>query len=262
MSNNTYNYNDSLPNMVKITDIIDEATGYKTFLFNYNKNCLPGQFLMVWLPRIDEKPFTVSYNENGKAGITVQLKGRFTKELFNKSVGDKIGIRGPYGNGYTINNNKKACIVSGGSGTATVLPLVNSLNKPTVIIGARTKDFLLYIDRLPNAIYTTDDGTYGIHGNVIEALKEELSSQKYDIVYTCGPEIMMESVIDVCKQKGVACQFTLERYMKCGIGICGNCTCGSKRVCVEGPVFSLRDLCELTEFNKSHRARTGKKEYL
>ena len=262
MLNNIIKYNDSLPNVVTITGIIEEAIGFKTFLFKYGQKCVPGQFLMVWLPRIDEKPFTISFIDADTVGITVQLKGRFTEEMFKLNVGDKIGIRGPYGNGYTVGDYIKACIVSGGSGTATVLPLVAALDNPTVIIGGRSKEYLLYKDTLPNAIFTTDDGSYGLQGTVVAALKKELSIQKYDMVYTCGPEIMMDSVIKLCKQQGILCQFTLERYMKCGIGICGNCTCGSKRVCVEGPVFSSEDLESLTEFNKYNRTRTGKKSVL
>ena len=68
------------------------------------------------------------------------------------------------------------------------------------------------------------------------------------------------SLISGCLKKNIECQFALERYMKCGIGVCGNCTCGKKRVCVEGPVFQLEDLPNLTDFNKTYRTKVGKAE--
>lgn len=262
MLNNEYDMRADLPTMVKILDVIDEAVGYKTFLFEYPVICNPGQFFMIWLPRVNEKPFTIAYNHNGIVGITVQLKGDFTKKLFNLKRGDFFGVRGAYGNGYEIDRNKKACVITGGSGTATVLPLIEALEAPQIIIGSRSKEQLLYVDRFSKAIYTTDDGSYGYHGTVVQAFQELLKKKKIDVVYTCGPEKMMNFIIQVCIENKIECQFALERYMKCGIGICGNCTCGKKRVCVEGPVFRLKDLPELTEFNRTYRTKLGKAENL
>lgn len=255
------NLRSDLPRMVKIEDIVEEAEDYKTFLFRYPEICKPGQFLMIWLPRINEKPFTVAYSKDGVFGITVQRKGEFTAKLFSLSKNDSFGVRGPYGNGYTIKNGEKTCIIAGGSGAATILPLKESMPDASVIVGGRSKEQLLFTKRLQDAVFTTDDGSYGYHGTVVQAFLELLNKDTFDRVFTCGPEKMMQAVIAICREKGIACQFTLERYMKCGIGICGNCTCGKKRVCVEGPVFSLEDLPALTEFNVSYRTKNGKCEF-
>lgn len=260
MLNNEYDMKADLPVMVKIVDVIDEAVGYKTFLFKYSADCKAGQFLMIWLPRVNEKPFTIAYSREGVLGITVQMKGHFTEELFKLQKGDSFGVRGAYGNGYKIDKSKKACVITGGSGAATIQPLIDALEIPRIIIGAKSKEQLLYVNKFPNAIYTTDDGSFGYSGTVVQAFCDLIEQEKIDIVYTCGPEKMMNSVIQICLKKNIECQFALERYMKCGIGVCGNCTCGKKRVCVEGPVFQLEDLPNLTDFNKTYRTKVGKAE--
>jgi dihydroorotate dehydrogenase electron transfer subunit len=258
MQNDKFVLKSDLPNMVKIIDIIDEAPGFKTFLFSIPLTCKPGQFLMIWLPRIDEKPFTLSYQQGDVLGITVQCKGKFTEALFQLQVGDCIGVRGGYGNGYQIKDGETSCVITGGSGTATVLPLANALRSPNVIIGAQTKESLLFKEKLPGAIFATDDGSYGFHGNVVEAFIDLLQKKQIDTVYACGPEKMLAAIIEICKQKEIKCQFAMERYMKCGIGVCGTCTCGKKRVCVDGPIFNLEDMENLTEFAKLFRTKSGK----
>jgi len=260
MQKDNFQLMNDLPVMVKILDVVEEAKGYKTFLFAYPSDCQPGQFLMVWLPRIDEKPLTLSYSKDGVLGITVQLRGVFTKALFDLKKGDSFGVRGGFGNGYVIDNQKKSCIITGGSGTAAVLPLLAKLQAPNVIIGAQSKDYLLYINKLPNAFFTTDDGSYGFHGNVAEAFDNLTSKERIDVAYVCGSEKMTAAIITICKQRGIECQFAMERYMKCGIGVCGTCTCGKKRVCIDGPVFDLNDLSDLAEFSRSYRTKSGKME--
>jgi dihydroorotate dehydrogenase electron transfer subunit len=260
MLKDNFQLKSDLPKMTRIINVIDEMPGYKTFLFSYPFDCQPGQFLMIWLPRIDEKPFTLSYKKDDILGITVQLRGKFTEELFKLKKGDSFGVRGGYGNCYRVSSNKKTCIITGGSGTAAVLPLACELHDPKIIIGARSKDSLLFIDKLPHAIFTTEDGSYGFHGNVVSAFIDLISKTHIDMVYTCGPEKMMDAVIQICVKEKIECQFALERYMKCGFGICGNCTCGKKRVCVDGPIFKLSDLKDLSEFSTFIRTKSGKIE--
>jgi dihydroorotate dehydrogenase electron transfer subunit len=243
--------------MAVIREITEPAENFRTYIFDYAEPCQPGQFLMIWLPRINEKPFTISMTAPGKIGITVQQVGDFTKELFKLRVGDQFGVRGPYGNGYRIASPDNACVVTGGSGSAAIMPLIRSLNDPLIIIGARTKNLLLYREALKQAHFVTDDGSYGTRGFVTDKLVELLASSPVKTVYTCGPEKMLKAVIDICVKNNVDCQFSLERYMKCGIGVCGQCTCGKKRVCAEGPVFSIEDLPDLTEFGQFKRSKTG-----
>ena len=88
------------PTMVKICDIAEESPGVKTFFFKWNLLFDPGQFVMVWIPLLDEKPFTISYMQKDIMGISVLKRGAFTTALHEKKTGDLIGIRGPYGKGF------------------------------------------------------------------------------------------------------------------------------------------------------------------
>jgi dihydroorotate dehydrogenase electron transfer subunit len=257
MNDLSFKLDAALPQMAVIKEVLEPAEDFRTFLFDFSEPCLPGQFFMIWLPGINEKPFTVSYAEEGRAGITVQLRGDFTRELFRLRAGDMFGVRGPYGNGYRIDSPDNACVVTGGSGSAAVLPLIKALREPLVIIGARSSKLLLYKDLLPDAHFVTDDGSYGAQGLVTDSLLELLGTALIRTVYTCGPERMIRGVIDICMRHEIRCQFSLERYMKCGFGVCGQCTCGKKRVCADGPVFSIADLPDLSEFGLYARTKTG-----
>ena len=86
---------------------------------------------------------------------------------------------------------------------------------------------------------------------------EENSSTPFDCVYAVGPEKMMEAVAKLCVEKKVPCQVSLERYMGCGVGVCGKCDCSGKLVCKDGPVFSAEQALELSEFGKTHRDTMG-----
>jgi dihydroorotate dehydrogenase electron transfer subunit len=107
----------------------------------------------------------------------------------------------------------------------------------------------------------TDDGSEGYHGLVTDVLKEKVKD--FDYVYTCGPEKCIEGVLDICLENRVPLQASLERYMKCGLGVCGSCMLGPWRVCADGPVFTDEQLKKLREeFGKFRRAPSGLKEAL
>ncbi len=105
----------------------------------------------------------------------------------------------------------------------------------------------------------TDDGSLGHKGYNIELLKKTLSKNKIKIVYTCGPEIMMKKVLEICNQFNVECEASLERMMKCGFGICGACMCNDQIVCLDGPIFTSKQLSKMPEFGKHARLKSGKK---
>jgi len=241
-----------------IKQIIDENYKTKTFLFNENIDINPGQFIMLWLPSVDEKPFTLSYKN--PAAVTVELKGNFTKELFNLKQGDNLFYRGPFGNGFAT-YSKKAVVVVGGMGLAGVSLLVESLKNPMMIFGAKQKKDLFFTERFKMDI-CTDDGSIGYKGFATDKLNELLKHEKYDIIYTCGPEIMMKTVFDIAEKYNIPCEASLERFMRCGIGICGSCACGSKLVCKDGPVFSSDDLREMKDFGRYTMLKNGKKASL
>jgi len=221
-----------------------------------------GQFFMVWVPRLDEKPYAVSYVQDDRLGITVQKRGPFSTRLCEMKPGDQLGIRGPYGRGYEIpeelGEGEGAVLVGGGCGMAVLAPLAERLRRARIVQGARSADALFFTDRFGEQALFTDDGTAGRQGFPTEWLADEVEAGSVRMVYTCGPEEMMVGVVDICRRGGVGCQASLERYMKCGIGVCGQCECDGRRVCVEGPTFTAEELSEMPSFGKRRRGKTGR----
>ncbi|MBI2471062.1 MAG: dihydroorotate dehydrogenase electron transfer subunit [Planctomycetes bacterium] len=255
------------PVMVKICDILEESPGVKTFFFKLNLNFEPGQFVMVWIPLLDEKPFALSYVQDGLIGISVLKRGVFTNVFHRKKIGDMVGIRGPYGRGFSLKPDFNSCIVGGGIGMACLASLVDRLNltaekhqgNATVIQGARTAAEILYQKRFGNMKLCTDDGTVGFKGTAVDLLRDSLIKQRFQKVYACGPERMLFKVAGLCKEHGIECELSLERYMKCGFGVCGQCDCSGQRVCVDGPVFNGEELSRMEDFGKIIITKTGKR---
>lgn len=252
------------PKITKIKKIKKENSNVKTLFFNIPKETDPGQFFMIWVPNIDEIPMSISYIENVTKGITFKRVGDSTNELFKLKVGDKIGIRGPYGNGFKI-KGKKILFVGGGTGIATIAPTVeNAVNKnifTTVVLGVKNKKELFFEDRLKNCEVdikiSTDDGSKGQKGFATDIAKEFIEKENFDSIITCGPEIMMKKLFDISKD--IPFQASLERYMKCGIGICGQCCIGKGlRVCKEGPVFDRKTLKNIEDFGVFKRDASGR----
>jgi len=255
-------------NYPKVTDILglkNENKKVKTIKFKHPEKIVPGQFYMIWIPGVDEIPMSVSFIENKVKGITFKKVGDATNALFKLKKGDKIGIRGPYGNGFKI-EGKKAIFVAGGTGIAMIAPAVvhalkNNINS-TVIIGAKSKEELFFEKRLKNLnikLYVcTDDGSCGEKGFTTDILEKIIKNEKNPRIYTCGPEIMMKKIVE--KFTDIPIQASLERYMKCGFGICGQCTIGEGiRVCKEGPVFGGETLRKIDDFGKYKKDASGKK---
>jgi dihydroorotate dehydrogenase electron transfer subunit len=170
---------------------------------------------------------------------------------------------------------KRVAVVAGGCGMAPLAPLVEAFqagNGPEILLiqGARSKSFLLYPDRFTaNVEICTDDGSKGYKGFVTDILVQKIKAHKikelsaacapgFDMVYACGPEIMMAKVFDLCEAHGIPCQVSLERYMRCGFGVCGACVCGHAVVCMDGPVFGSKDLRTMADFNTRALLKTGK----
>ena len=251
----------------KILDSIEETENVKTILFNHPDSIKPGQFYMIWIPGVDEIPMSVSIINSNSKGITFRKVGKATEALYQKKKGEKIGIRGPYGNGFSLKGNK-ILIIAGGTGIAMINPAVELAIQQgkdvCVIVGAKTKNELFFIKRLEktnaNIYVTTDDGTQGYKGFATQKAEELINEKKYDSVFTCGPEMMMKRLYNICENKDIIFEASLERYMKCGAGLCGQCAIGKGlRVCVEGPVFSKSQLKEITDFGVFNRDASGKK---
>ena len=256
--------------IVKIQEIKEENPTVKTFTF-HDKHCAgakPGQFVMVWIPGVDEIPMSLStISPDGRSSITVAEVGEATKALHQRKTGDVLGIRGPYGNGFTLTSGK-VMIVGGGTGLTPLVPLVESLLKLpaeiSFLIGAKTKDELFFLDRIETAVpeltATTEDGSYGLKGLVTDPTEQILKRRRFNMIYACGPEQMMLKMFLLAEQHNTPFQASFERYIRCGIGICGSCCMGEYRICKDGPVFSSRQLRKVkNEFGLFKREADGSK---
>lgn len=259
----------TLPTVLPIKKIIPEAEGIKTFVFSHQLDATPGQFVMAWLPRVDEKPFSVWTDDPQKFYLTVSAVGPFSEKFNLLKVGDQVGFRGPFGHGFTIPTKpKKVVLVGGGFGTAPLLYLAQQAKDCEIdfVIGARNKNLLFgekQAEQTGATVHiTTNDGSAGEKGFNTVILEKLIARQKYDIVYSCGPEPMMKRIAEICRDAVVPCELSLERYMKCGFGVCGSCTLDNSgtRVCADGPVFSGKQVLREAEFGKYRRDSCGKRK--
>lgn len=256
----------TLPTTLPIATICDEADGIKTFTFEHALGAQPGQFVMVWLPGVDEKPFSVWTNHPDRWYLTVSAVGPFSRKLHELKPGDQLSYRGPFGRGFTIPTGKRVTLIGGGFGTAPLLGLAHAAIdcEIDIIIGARTSS-LLFGESHARAVadrvhIATDDGSAGIHGYGVVILEDLLKKNATDVVYTCGPERMMHRVAELCRDYGIPCELSIERYMKCGFGVCGACACDDTgwRACADGPTASGELALSLPEFGQYHRDSLGR----
>jgi len=181
-------------------------------------------------------------------------------------------VRGPFGTYYEFKKGNHLALVAGGYGAAPMYfvarQAVDAGVKVEFLVGARSEDLLLYIDKIKelegvNLHISTDDGSVGHKGFVTEVLKEVLAEGGVTKVFTCGPEVMMKAVGHVVDDAGVEAWLSMEKYMKCGIGVCGQCAIDDtgELVCTKGPVMSWTDVKDLPELGNYHRDAQGKKHY-
>jgi len=249
------------PEMIKIREVVEENLETKSIILNKHIDAEAGQFAMLWIPGLDEKP--MSFSDVGKRPrFTVKKIGDFSKRLHELGAGDEIGVRGPYGRGFS-GEGESVCLVAAGCGASPILPLAKTIKakEVTIVLAAKTKRDLLFRDEFAQygeLIFVTDDGSEGRKGFATEGLAETLLIKKFDRIYACGREEMLAKIIELAVEHNTECELSTERYMKCGIGLCGQCTLGNKLVCTDGPVFTARDLAG-TEFGKHHSDKCGGK---
>ncbi len=248
--------------ITRVTSVRTESPTVKTFTFK-DRRCAkakPGQFVMIWIPGVDEIPISVSDANEADSTVSVTVKkiGEATRALHDKKVGDVIGVRGPFGNSFTL-NAKKALIVGGGTGIAPLtfaakrLSSKRNASKIVSVIGAKNIKELLFKDELKKAcgeenfFATTEDGSYGFKGVASTLAEQLLNKEHFDIVYTCGPEQMIRKIFEHAEKRGTLVEASLERIMRCAIGICGSCLVGEYRVCKDGPVFKTEQLQKIKD---------------
>lgn len=221
----------------KIKKVVRHNSKVSTLYFNLNISSYPGQFVMLYLPGYEEIPLSLSSPNS----VTVKAVGETTQALVNAHEGQGVGLRGAFGNPFSPSS--KALIIAGGIGIAPMKYLYEFLKlcgaEVKVIYGEKTHKDLIWLDEFEDIIITTEDGAAGIKGTVIEAVKRE-NLERYSKIYACGSREMLKNLSEILKKADVLhkAEFSLERFMRCGIGVCGSCVIeNGLRVCTDGPVF-------------------------
>jgi dihydroorotate dehydrogenase electron transfer subunit len=265
-----------VPKVLEIKEVFEESETVKTFIFDWDMDSediipQPGQFMMLWNFE-DEKPMSISSIDlvKGELGISIKKVGEFTSNVHKLDKGEKLGLRGPYGRGFELKGSK-ILAVGGGIGMAPIASFVDyTLSrgvKVDVVSASLTLDELLFVNRMKKAgagtFTCTDDGTCGFQGFATDRVEAILMDHDYDMIVTCGPELMMKGVLEIAKKHEIPSQFSMERWMKCAMGICGQCCVDDAgwRVCVEGPVFWSHEVNLIKEFGEYRRDSSGTRNY-
>ena len=223
---------------------------------NIADEALPGQFISVYTKsqaRLLPRPISIC--ETGKKALRIVYRtaGEGTKEFSTYREGDSIDILGPLGNGFPLKESP-AILIGGGIGIPPMLELAKQLKcEKTIVLGYRDADTFLdkELKRYGRIVIATDDGSTGIRGNVIDAIREK--EVKGSVIYACGPTPMLRGVKAYAKENGLEAYISMEEKMACGVGACLGCVCKStqvddhskvnnKRVCKDGPVFNAQDV--------------------
>jgi dihydroorotate dehydrogenase electron transfer subunit len=251
-----------LPTAVTIRSVAEENYRTRTLVLDASLDAYPGQFVMAWLPRFDEKPFSLV--DADPVTLMVTAVGPFSRLIHTLRPGDRLWIRGPFGHGYRVPADQhRLALVGGGYGIAPLHWLARTqtgrASAITAILGARTADDILYADRFQalattspasrvtghesratrhTTLITTEDGSLGQAGLVTDALEPLLAAGEIDGVYACGPHGMLAALAGLGERYQVPCQLSWERYMRCGMGVCGACEHEGKLLCLDGPVLA------------------------
>ena len=228
----------------------------------------PGQFVNI-LPssnwdHIMRRPMSIASQDNGKISIIFKAVGEGTRIMANWGKDTKVDLIGPLGNYWEGYNSCSPILIGGGVGIAPILNLHNQLKKDQIqhilIMGARNaQEHFLKHDPKNHIYMSTDDGSLGIKGNVVDAVKDICSNQSLPDdakIFSCGPPLMMEAVRSYAIDNQLKCDLALETIMACGIGICQGCTIERKVAeskdhsyrsrfalsCTDGPIFSAEEI--------------------
>lgn len=259
---------DYIPRKVKIMEknaLTEKVVGLRLkFLDKKPFDFHPGQFVMLSVSGFGEIPIgiTTSPKEKGFFEVAVSSVGMVSQKICSLSVGDTLGVSGPFGNGFYLPaiKGKDVVMISGGFGLAPLRSLIHHIARTkgvvkslTILSGAKTPKNLLYRDeyeeweKFASVNLTVDicDSNWKQCKGMITKLFDLVNIKAGSVMLVCGPPMMYESVIKRFAGKRISdhdLYFLLERRMKCGIGKCQHCTCGKLYVCIDGPVFSYEKI--------------------
>lgn len=248
---------DLIPEIVKIVKKRQETKDIASLWVEGGKllSSEPGQFIMVSLFGLEEAPLSIAGREGDLIILTVKDAGSLTNELLSLAPGSEIGIRGPYGRGFPLDQvkGKPLILIAGGIGLPPIWSVLESLPTPIketyLLYGAKREEEIIYKEELAakkdvKILQTVDSPSKGWKGhvgfvhNLLDLLKDD--TFKNALVFACGPEVMYRPLLEALKAKGLPdtrTYLSFERQMRCGIGRCGHCYQGRKLVCTDGPVF-------------------------
>lgn len=229
----------------------------------------PGQFNMLYAFGVGEVAISIVSDPSEPQSLehTIRLAGRVTGVMTNWKVGEVVGVRGPYGNGWPVEaaRGRDVVIITGGLGCAPVVGLINYIFRRReeygelhILHGVKTPNDLLYRERFDQwrraprtKVYlTTDrpDKSWHYRIGVVTELFDELAVPPSAIVMMCGPEVMMRFAAQSLRRKEIgddSIYLSMERRMECAVGLCGHCQYRQHFVCKDGPVFSYQTVKDL-----------------
>lgn len=253
----------------RIVDVRIEAESIYTYVMRFIDpevrkayRFLPGQFNMLYTYGVGEVPISIVSDPADPTRLehAIRTAGRVTGVMTQWKVGDIVGVRGPYGNGWPMEaaRGREVIIVTGGLGCAPVVGVINYIFRRRdqygalhILHGVKTPNDLLYRERFDawrlhprTTVYLTadhPDKSWRYRTGVVSDLFDQLRVDPSAIVMMCGPEVMMRHGVHALVKKGIredAIYLSMERHMKCAVGLCGHCQFGPQFVCKDGPVFS------------------------
>lgn len=262
--------NPYVPEKYKIMKIFRETHDTFTFRIGMKMKHMPGQFFEIGVLGIGECPISITSYSDKYIDFCIRNVGNVTKAIHSKREGSNVWIRGPYGNGYPMQEmyGRDVCLIGGGTGTAPLRGALQYIDvnrklfgKVNILFGFRfphdmmfkrdyagwKKKFNLYL-----SVDKVEEGDKSWKGNVgfVASLVEKADIKPDSAVIICGPPMMIKSVMDGLAKKGVKDEnvyISFERLMSCGIGKCGHCEIGGKYVCRHGPVFRYDKAKEMAD---------------
>jgi sulfhydrogenase subunit gamma (sulfur reductase) len=268
------------PHIARLVRIYKMVEDHYLFTFRFEDDDLartfrhrPGQFVMLSVPGSGEAPISISSSPTrpGVLELCVRRTGRVTDALYRLRMNDRVGIRGPYGNGYPVEamEGEDLLITAGGLGMAPLRSLLwyalderEKFGRLILMYGARTPDTMLFRDELTSladrddltCLLTVDEdpaGDWRHHVGVLPILFDHVSlDPRGTMAAVCGPPVVYRFVLQRLLELGFPKDrilMSLERRMKCGVGKCGHCSVGYKYTCVHGPIFTYWDAINLPE---------------
>lgn len=256
--------------IVRNTCLTDDENHNRIFELIINDRYLaemsePGQFVEIYLPNgemILPRPISICETDVRKGNVTMvySVVGKGTDALSKMPRGSCLKVMGPIGKGFEISDISAVLVIGGGIGVPPLLMLVKELYKkkpqPDIyaVLGFRNSGAVILEDEFSkltdHMFIATDDGSTGFHGNVLDCINSMPSLPDFDMIYSCGPKVMLKGVSDYAASHNIPAQISMEERMACGLGACVGCAVkirnGSefeyKKVCKDGPVFYSKEV--------------------